>query len=100
MPKAHIHNGALTLPLTEELRATLEVHEGEELDAHVFKGGVTFTRTTDEARREAGQRLLALVDQVRVRPGQPEMSPEAVDNMIDTEGRAVRRARRNRPRHD
>jgi hypothetical protein len=97
MPKAHIHDGALTIALTDELRERLEVHEGEELDAHVFKGGVTFTRTTHEARRHAGQRILELVDQVRVRPGQPEMSPAAVEQMIDAKVKAVRRARRKRP---
>src|SRR6266508_4366271 len=100
MPKAHIRNGALTIPLSDEIREKLDVHEGEELDAHVFKGSVTFTRTTDEARRQAGYRILELIDQVRVRPEQPEMSPEEVDKMVDEEVKAVRRARRNRQQHD
>jgi hypothetical protein len=100
MPKAHIRNGALTIPLTDEIREKLDVREGEELDAHVFKGSVTFTRTTDEARRQAGQRIVELIDQVRVRPGQPEMPPEEVEQMIDEEVKAVRRARRNRQQHD
>jgi len=96
MPKAHIHNGVLTIPLTDEIREKLDLCEGEELDAHVFKGSVTFTRTTDEARRQAGARILELVDQVRVRPGQPEMSPVEVEQMVDEEVKAVRRARRQR----
>src|SRR5688572_6346807 len=98
MPKAHIRNGALTIPLTDEIREKLDVHEGEELDAHVFKGSVTFTRTTDDARRQAGARILDLIDQVRIQPGQPEMEPAEVEQMIDEEVKAVRHARRNRPR--
>jgi hypothetical protein len=99
MPKARIRNGALTIPLTEEIREKLDVHDGEELDAHVFRGSVTFTRTTEEARRQAGARILELIDQVRVRPGQPNMAPEEVEQMIDEEVKAVRRARRNRQQH-
>lgn len=100
MPKAHIRNGALTIPLSDEIREKLDVHEGEELDAHVFKGSVTFTRTSGEARRQAGHRILGLIDQVRAQPGKPEMSHEEVDQMVDAEVKAVRRARRNHQPHD
>ena len=99
MPKAHVRDGELRIPLTDDIREKLDVHEGEELDAHVFEGSVTFTRTSDEARRQAGVRLIELIDQVRVRPGQPPMSPEEVDRMIDEEVKAFRRERRSRP-HD
>ncbi len=98
MPKAHIRNGQLTIPLTDEIREKLDLREGEELDAHVFKDSVTFTRRSDEARWQAGARIVALVDQVRVRPGQPEMSPEEVEQLVDEEVKAVRRARRHRGR--
>ena len=96
MPKAHIRNGALTIALTDEIREKLDVREGEELDAHVFKGSVTFTRTTQEARKEAGARILELIEQVRVLPGQPDMSAAEVETMIDEEVKAVRRTRRKR----
>jgi hypothetical protein len=96
MPKAHIHNGALTIPLTDEIREKLDVQEGEELDAHVFRDSVTFTRTTGEARRQAGERLLEIISRVRLRTGQPEMSPDEVEQMIDEEVKAVRRASRSR----
>jgi hypothetical protein len=100
MPKARIRNGELRISLSDEIREKLDVHEGEELDAHVFKGSVTLTRTTDEARRQAGARILELIGQVRVRPGQPDRSPEEVDQMIDEEVKAVRRARRSRQQHE
>ncbi len=99
MPKAHIRDGELRIPLPETLREKLAVREGEELDAHVFEGSVTFTRTSDAARRQAGTRILKLIDQVRVRPGQPPMSPEEVERMVDEEVKAMRRTRRQQ-QHD
>ena len=36
MPKAHIRNGTLTIPLTDEIREKLDVRDGDELEAHVF----------------------------------------------------------------
>ncbi len=51
-----------------------------------------------DARGQAGQHILDLIDQVRVRPGKPEMSPEEVDQMVDEEVKAVRRTRQNRQR--
>jgi hypothetical protein len=100
MPKAHIRDGELRIALSDEMRAKLAVHEGEELEAHVFEGSVTFTRQTAAARRQAGARILELIDQVGVRAGQPELSPEQAEQMIDEEVKTVRRARRSRPRHD
>jgi hypothetical protein len=99
MPKAHIRDGELRIPLSDEIRDKLGVHDGDELEAHVFPGSVTFTRATEEARRQAGERILALIDQVRVRPGQPDMSSEEIEQMIDEEVKAFRRARRNRQPH-
>lgn len=98
MPKAHIRDGELRIPLSDEIREKLDVQEGEELDAHVFEGSVTFTRKTAEARRQAGARILDLIDQVRVREGEPDMTPEEVEQMIDEEVKAYRRDRRNQ--HD
>lgn len=100
MPKAHIRDGELRIALSDEMRAKLAVHEGEELEAHVFEGSVTFTRRAAAARRQAGVRILKLIDQVGVRAGQPELSPEQAEQMIDEEVKTVRRARRSRPRHD
>ena len=96
MPKAHIKNGALTIPLSEEIREKLNVHEGEELEAHVFEDSLTVTRTTPEARRRAGERLFETLDRVRLRPGQKPLS----DDEIVEEVHAVRRVRRARHKHD
>jgi hypothetical protein len=92
--KAHIRDGELRIPLSDEVREKLAVHEGEELDAHVFEGSVTFTRTTAEARRQAGGRILELIENVRLRPGQPPMSSAEVDDLISQEAANLRRIRR------
>ena len=96
MPKAHIRNGELTIPLSDEMRRKLAVREGEELEAHVFEGSLTVTRTTPEARQQAGERILATIDRVRLRRGQRPLT----DDEIVEEVHAVRRARRDRQRHD
>ena len=44
--------------------------------------------------RQTGARILELIDQVRVRPGQPESSPEEAEQMIDVELKTGRRTRR------
>lgn len=94
MLKVHIHDGELRIPLTDDVREKLAVHEGEELDAHVFNGSMTLTRTSAEARQQAGARILALIDQVRVRQGQPVLSEEDADRLVDEEVREHRRSRR------
>ena len=96
MPKAHIRDGALTIPLSDEIRRKLAVREGEELEAHVFEGSLTVTRTTPEARQQAGQRILATIDSVRRRRGQPALTSDEVVEEV----RAVRRARRADRQHD
>ncbi len=96
MPKAHIRNGELTIPLSDEIREKLELRDGDELEAHVFKGSVSFTPTSPEARERAWERIFSVIDRVHIRPGQPEMSSEEVEQMIVDEVKAVRRARRAR----
>ena len=96
MPKAHIRNGELTIPLSDEIREKLDVQEGEELEAHVFAGSLTVTRTTPEARRQAGDRILGIIDKVRLRRGQRPLTEEEIVEEVH----AVRRARRDRQQHD
>ena len=100
MPKARIRNGELRIPLSDEIREKLGVHDGDELDAHVFKGSVTLTPTSSDLRERTWQRLFAIIDQVEVQAGLPAMSSEEVEQMIDEEVKAVRRARRRRQQHD
>jgi hypothetical protein len=100
VPKARVRNGELTIPLSEEIREKLDLRDGDELDAQVFRGSLTFTPASPEARRQAGQRILELIDQVQLRPGQPAMSPKEVERMVDEEVKTFRRARRNRQQHD
>lgn len=92
MPKAHIQNGALTIPLSDEIREKLNVHEGEELEAHVFEDGLTVTRTTADARRRAGERILATIDQIHPTPEQAAKPIEQVEEEIVQAVKEVRRA--------
>jgi hypothetical protein len=96
MPKAHIRNGELTIPLSDEVRHKLNVCEGEEFQAHVLEDGLIVTRTSPEARQRAGERLFEIIDRVRLRPGQQPLT----EKDIVEEAHAIRRARRARQRHD
>ena len=100
MPKARIRDGELHIPLSDEIREKLDVHDGDELDAHVFKGSVTFTPASSDLPEQAWQRIFAIIDQVQMRTGVPEMSSDEVERMIEEEVKRVRRARRIRRQHD
>jgi bifunctional DNA-binding transcriptional regulator/antitoxin component of YhaV-PrlF toxin-antitoxin module len=94
MPKARIRNGQLTIPLSDEIREKLGVRDGEELEAHAFPGSLVLRPASPDARERAWERICAITEQVRVRPGQPEMSIDEVEQMIVDEVKAVRRSRR------
>ena len=96
MPKARVRNGELTIPLTEEIREKLDVHDGDELEAHVFKGSVSFTPKSTEARERAWDDLFSIIDRVRLRPGQRPLTEDEIVEMVHD----VRRARRARQEHD
>ena len=96
MPKAHIRNGELTIPLTDEIREKLDVHDGDELEAHVFKGSVSFTPKSADVRERAWERIFSVIDRVQLRPGQSPMTEDEIVEAVH----AVRRARRARQRHD
>jgi bifunctional DNA-binding transcriptional regulator/antitoxin component of YhaV-PrlF toxin-antitoxin module len=96
MPKVRVSNGNLTIPLSDEIREKLDVHDGEDLQARVLEDGLIVTRTSPEARRRASDRLLAIIDRVRLRPGQKPLT----EREIVEEVHAVRRARRARQPHD
>ena len=99
MPVARIRDGELTIPLTDEIRERLDIRDGDELDAHVFKGSVTFTPMSAAMRERAWARIFSLMDRVQVRPDQPAMSIADVEQMIVDEVKAVRRVQRRR-QHD
>ena len=90
MLKARIRNGELTIPISEDIRKKLNLHDGDELEAHVFKGSVSFTPKSAEARERPWQEIFALIDKVRLRPGQQALTEEEIVDEV----RAVRRARR------
>ncbi len=96
MPKARIRNGELTIPLSEEIREKLDVHDGDELEAHVFKGSVSFTPKSTEARERAWEDIFSIINKVRLRARQrPLTEGETVEEV-----HAVRRARRVRKHND
>ena len=71
MPKACIRNDDLIIPLTDEIREKLALRDGNELEACVFRGSVTFTRKSDDARERAWQRIFSIIDRVRRSPESP-----------------------------
>ena len=78
MPRARIRDGELRIPLTDDIREKLDVHEGDELDAHVFKGSVSFTPKSADAREHAWQHIFSIIDKVQLRPGQQPMSDDEI----------------------
>jgi bifunctional DNA-binding transcriptional regulator/antitoxin component of YhaV-PrlF toxin-antitoxin module len=100
MPKAEIRDGKLTIPLSEEVREKLDMHDGDEFEAHILSGSVILRPVSGEPRERAWERIFSIIDQVRLRPGQPEMTAEEVEEMIVEEVKAVRRARSAQPHDD
>ena len=100
MPKAEIRNGKLMILLSDELREKLDVHDGGELEAHVLPGSVILRPVSGEARERAWERIFSIIEQVGLRPGQPEMTAEEVEQMIVDEVKAIRRDRRVRQHDD
>ncbi len=94
MPKVHVRNGVLTIPLSEEIREKLGVREGDELDAHVFKGSMTITPVSAQARERAWQRIFSIIDRVHVRPGQPALPIAEIEQMVVDEVKAARGEKR------
>jgi hypothetical protein len=95
MPKARIRNGELTIPLSDDIREKLDVHDGDELEAHVFKGSVSFTPISTEVRERAWEDIFSIIDRVRLRARQRPLT----EGEIVEEIHAVRRARRARQDH-
>ena len=96
MPIAHVRNSELIIPLTDEIREKLGVRDGDELEAHVFKGSVSVTPKSSDARERAWQRIFSIIDQVQLRPGQSPMTEEEIVAAVHE----VRRLRRARQHHD
>ena len=99
MAKAKIRDGKLTIPLSAEVQEKLDLRDGDEVEAHIFQGSAILRPATAKARGRAWERIFSIMDQVQLRPGQPEMSPEEVEQLIVDEVKAVRQAQRDR-QHD
>jgi bifunctional DNA-binding transcriptional regulator/antitoxin component of YhaV-PrlF toxin-antitoxin module len=100
MPKAHIRNGALTIPLTDEIREKLDVREGDELEAHVFPGSVVLRTTSPDAREQAWERLFSIIKRVHPTPEQARKPIDAVEDEIVEAVKETRRARRLSQQHE
>ena len=99
MPKAHIRNGNLMIPLSDEIREKLDVHEGDELEAHVFPGSVVLRTASADARERAWERIFSIIDQVRPTPEQEAKPIEQVEKEIVESVKETRRARRSPLKH-
>jgi bifunctional DNA-binding transcriptional regulator/antitoxin component of YhaV-PrlF toxin-antitoxin module len=99
VPKAHIRNGELTIPLSEEIREKLGLKDGDELEAHLFPGSVVFRAASPDARERAWERICAITDQVLPTPVQAAKPIEQVEDEIVEYVKETRRAVRAAPRH-
>ena len=60
----------------DDVREKLDVHDGYELEAHIRLGSVILRPVSGKARERGWERIFSIIDQVRLRPGQPEMTAE------------------------
>ncbi len=94
MPKAHIRNGELTIPLSDKLRKKFGVRDGDELEAHVFPGSLVLRTASPEARERALERICAITDHVHPAPEQAAKAIEQVEDEIVGYVKETRRALR------
>ena len=94
MPKVKAREGELTIPVSDEVREKLDLHDGDELAAHVFGDSVVYTPTTPDAKERAWQRILSITDQVRPTPAQAAKPIEIAEQEIVEDVHAFRQARR------
>jgi bifunctional DNA-binding transcriptional regulator/antitoxin component of YhaV-PrlF toxin-antitoxin module len=99
VPKAHIHNGELTIPLSDEIREKLGVKDGDELEAYVFPGSLVLRSASPDARERAWQRICAITDNVRPTPAQAAKPIEQVEDEIVDFVKETRRAMRPSRKH-
>src|SRR5215203_79682 len=100
MPKALIRNGALTIPLTDEIREKLDVREGDELEAHVFPGSVVVRTASQGAREAAWQRIFSITDAVQPTPERALKPIDEVEEEIVEAVKETRRALRDSKQHE
>lgn len=100
MLKAEVRNGKLTIPLSDEIKEKLEVRDGDEFEAQALNGSLTLTRSGPDARGRAGERILAITEQVRPTREEASKPIEQVEGEILEYVKETRRARRTRHRHD
>jgi bifunctional DNA-binding transcriptional regulator/antitoxin component of YhaV-PrlF toxin-antitoxin module len=96
MPKVKAREGELTIPISDEVREKLDLHDGDELAAHVIGDSVIYTPATPDARERAWQRILLITDQVRPTPEQAAKPIEIAEQEILDDVKAFRQARRER----
>jgi bifunctional DNA-binding transcriptional regulator/antitoxin component of YhaV-PrlF toxin-antitoxin module len=95
MPKVKAHEGQLTIPVSDEVRKRLDLHDGDELSAHVVGDSVVYTPATPDARERAWQRIFSITDQVRPTAAQAAKPVGVAEQEIVDDVKAFRRARRD-----
>lgn len=93
MPKVEFRNGQLTIPVSDEVRERLDLHDGDELATHVIEGSVVFTPATLDARERAWRRIHAVTDAVRPTAMQARRPIASVEQEIVNEVKAIRKTR-------
>ena len=95
MPKVKSRGGELTIPISDEVRKRLDLHDGDELSAHVVGDSVVYTPATPDARERAWQRIFSITDQVRPTAAQAAKPVGVAEQEIVDDVKAFRRARRD-----
>jgi hypothetical protein len=96
MPKAHIRKGKLRIPLSDEIRAKLDLQDGDELEAHVFPGSIVLRTVTPDVRERAWERIFSIIDQVHPSDEQAAKPIAQVEEEIAEYVKETRRAHRAR----
>jgi bifunctional DNA-binding transcriptional regulator/antitoxin component of YhaV-PrlF toxin-antitoxin module len=94
MPRVETKEGRLTIPVSDEVREKLGLHDGNDLAAHVVGDSVVYTPATPDARERAWQRILSITDEVRPTPEQATKPIDVAEQDIVDNVHAFRRARR------
>lgn len=85
----------MTIPVSDEVREKLHLHDGDELAVHVVGDSVVYTPAAPDARERAWQRILSITDQVRPTPEQAGKPIDVAEQEIVEDVHAFRRARRS-----
>jgi bifunctional DNA-binding transcriptional regulator/antitoxin component of YhaV-PrlF toxin-antitoxin module len=94
MPRVETKDSRLTVPVSDEVREKLGLHDGDELAVHVVGDSVVYTPAAPDGRERAWQRILSITDKVQPMREQAAKPIDVGEQEIVEDVHAFRRARR------